>query len=123
MIPVSAFPVPLQAAYYSKWRTDAGLASELLTAEKQPKNVIKKAFEEYSQAEREEIALWCKIVQDWQNTRARFKHKTEVVPLFVGKCRLENPDIDISVDILYRKYKAYCERGFDCTGGQARRVE
>lgn len=58
-IPISALPEDLQAKYYAKLKKDVGLAPELKdnkTALKQSSKSVKKAFDEYSQAEREEMA-------------------------------------------------------------------
>lgn len=46
--------------------------------------------------------------------RAKYKKKTSVDADFVGKCRLEYGEkIQISTDILYRKYAAYRENDYD----------
>lgn len=78
LIPVSALPTDLQAKYYNKICKDAGLAPELKEAEtgiKQHKNTVKKAFEEYSEAERNEINLWVDILKEWQDIRTQHKKK------------------------------------------------
>ena len=116
LIPVSALPADLQAKYYNKICKDAGLAPELNETEtgiKQHKNTVKKAFEDYSEAERAEINLWIDILKEWQDIRAQHKKKTEVDPLFVAKMKLERPELSISVDILYRKYNAYRNNNLD----------
>lgn len=118
MIPVSALPEDLQARYYAKLRKDTGLAPELTedkseNALKKPSKSVKKAFEEYSQAEREEMATWCGILREWQELRAGYKKKTEFDANFVGKCRIEHPELEISERILYRKYAAYVNNDYD----------
>lgn len=119
-IPVSALPKELKARYYKKKQQELGLQPEL----KEPKTpleqhsksvqkpVQKKRLDEFTNAEREQIALWCGILKEWQAARSKFKRKTDADPLFCGKVKLEHPDIDISPDILYRKYKAYRNNDF-----------
>ncbi|MDE6520382.1 MAG: Mu transposase C-terminal domain-containing protein [Ruminococcus sp.] len=116
LIPISELSEDLQAKYYAKLKSDAGLALELKddkTALKQSSKSVKKAFDEYSQAEREEMAEWIRILREWQELRANYKKKTDFDADFVGKCRIEHPDLNISVDILYRKYAAYKENDYD----------
>lgn len=110
MIPISALPENLQAKYYSRLKQAVGTAPELKEASdlNRHKKPVKKRFEEYTAAEREEIALWCRILKEWQEVRAKYKRKTSVDADFVGKCRLEyGEELNISVDILYRKYAAF----------------
>ena len=117
MIPVSALPKELQEKYYNKLKKDVGLAPELKndseTVLKQSSKSVKKAFDEYSQAEREEMAEWIRILSEWQELRAGYKKKTDFDADFVGKCRIEHPDLNVSVDILYRKYAAYKANDYD----------
>lgn len=108
LIPISSLPEDLQAQYYSRKRQEAGL-EPVKAEEKQPSNSVKKAFEDFSEAERADIAMWSGIIQDWQSCRAKFAKKTEADKLFITKFKLENPNTPISMDILYRKYAAYKE--------------
>lgn len=116
MIPLSSLPEELQLKYYNRLKQEAGTAPELkeTAALKAPKKTVKKAFEEYTAEERKEIVLWCSILREWQDVRAKYKKKTSVDADFVGKCRLEYGEkIQISTDILYRKYAAYRENDYD----------
>ncbi len=118
LVPVSALPEELKARYYKQKQQELGLQPELKEtplerhskAAKKP--VQKKRLDEFTEAEREQIALWCSILKEWQAARSKFKNKTEADPLFCGKVKLEHPDIDISPDILYRKYRAYRNNDF-----------
>ena len=106
MIPISALPEDLQAKYYVAKRNEAGI-EPVKTTLKQPKKNTSKSFEEFSAEERQQIMTWKSILQEWQRYRSDYQgKKTEVDKLFVGKCQLEYTDLDISVDILYRKYAA-----------------
>lgn len=106
MIPVSALSEELKVKYYNQLKSEAGTAPEIKeSAVLKPR---KKAFEKYTAEERAEIALWCKILREWQELRIKYKNKATVDADYVGKCRLEyGESIDISVDILYRKYAAF----------------
>ena len=102
-IPVSALPEELKARYYKRKQQELGLQPELKEPLEQrskgiKKPVVKKRLDEFTETEREQIALWCGILKEWQAARSKFKNKTEADPLFCGKVKLENPDIDISPD-------------------------
>lgn len=109
LVPVSALPEELQRKYYAKIKSDAvPIVPELKEKKKNKKKLIeKKAFDEYSAKEREEITLWCEILKEWQEVRNRYKSKTEADPLFVASMKLKYPDLNISETILYRKYYYY----------------
>lgn len=118
-IPVSALPEEIKTRYYKQKQQEIGLLPEL---KKEPleqrskavkKPVVKKNLDEYTAVQREEIAFWCDTLKEWQAARSKFKNKTEADPLFCAKVKLEHPDIDISPDILYRKYAAYRENDLD----------
>ncbi|MDE7137283.1 MAG: Mu transposase C-terminal domain-containing protein [Ruminococcus sp.] len=113
IIPVSALPEDLQIRYYSRLKKDAGLAPELMEDNKYRSKGAEKVFEDYSRAEREEIATWCGILREWQELRAGYKKKTAFDADFVGKCRIEHPDLNISERILYKKYTAYLNNDYN----------
>lgn len=116
MIPVSALPEDLKTKYYNHLKSEAGTAPEIKESAvlKPRKKVVKRAFEEYTAEERAEIALWCKILREWQELRIKYNKKATVDADYVGKCRLEyGESIDISVDILYRKYAAFRQNDYD----------
>ena len=78
---------------------------------KEPKSFKpKKSLEEFSAAQREQIAVWKKILEEWQFYRADHAgemKKSEIDESYCLKVRSERPDINISKSILYRKNKAY----------------
>lgn len=115
LIPVTSLPEELQLKYYKKQRTGAGTAPELKEepASKPVKKVIKKRFEEYTAEQREEIAMWCGILRQWQELRENYRKKTDFDRDFCGMCRIEHDGIDISPDILYRKYAAFRVNDYD----------
>lgn len=114
MIPVSALPEDLQAKYYRQKRTESGILPEKNNSDPEEKTAfkyrlkgIKKAFEEFSEAERTEIKFWTDLLIQWQSERSNCKDKTEFDKLFVAHQKYLNPDLEIRTDILYRKYSAY----------------
>lgn len=75
MIPISSLPEGLQAKYYAQKRAEAGLelvAQPVKNALKQPKKPVKTSIEEFSEDERDEIALWVDILRDWQRYRDQY---------------------------------------------------
>ncbi len=64
-------------------------------------------LEEMTVEEREEYAFWERTLKEWQLNRNNpaVKSKVKADELFVTKMKLEHPEINISTDILYRKYK------------------
>ena len=69
-------------------------------------------LEMMSSEEREECIFWENTIKEWQKYRNKndVKSKAEVDDLFITKMKLEHPDISISTDILYRKYR-YLKEG------------
>ena len=114
MIPVSALPEDLQAKYYARLHKEAGTAPELKEPVSKPvKKVFKKPFEEYTEDQRKEIAMWCGILREWQEQRERYRKKTAFDADFCGMCRIRYDGIEISPDILYRKYAAFRNNDLD----------
>lgn len=115
LIPVSALSEQAQHKYGKRLRESMQLLPE--TAESKPpakrKQREQKPLEAYSAQERDKIALWCQIIKDWMDTRASYGKRSEADPLFVAKCKLEHPELEISLDILYRKYAAYKQDDYD----------
>lgn len=113
-IPVENLPEDLQAKYYRQKRTETGVLPEktepestLQTAFKYRLKGVSKAFEEFSEAERVMIKFWIDLLNEWQTERSKRKNKTEFDKTFVAHQKYMHSDIEISTDILYRKYAAY----------------
>lgn len=116
MIPVTALSEDLQVKYRKQLHKETGTAPELkeLPALKTSKKVIKKPLEEYTENQRDEIALWCGIFKEWQEKRENYKNKAAFDEDFCGLCRVRfGEDFRISPDILYRKYAAYRNNDYD----------
>lgn len=113
LIPVSALPEDLQAKYYKQKRTETGVLPEktepentLQTAFKYRLKGVSKTFEEFSETERAVIKFWTDLLREWQAERSKRKDKTEFDKTFVAHQKYIHPEIEISTDILYRKYAA-----------------
>lgn len=114
LIPVSSLSEDLQAKYYKQKRTEAGVMPEEAELEdskdkplKYRSKGTKRAFESFSAEERDKIKFWIDLLNEWQAERSKRKDKTEFDKIFVAHQKYLNTDINISPDILYRKYSAY----------------
>ena len=112
MIPISALPNDLQTKYYRQKREEAGMMPEPV-ADPAPKKKAKVkrilTFEDCTEEQRRTINTWTSILKEWQAQRAGYQSKTQFDKLYVGKCQLEHPELQVSEDILYRKWAAYKE--------------
>lgn len=63
-------------------------------------------LEEMTALEREECAFWERVIKEWQLFRNKegVTSKAKVDELYVNQLKLQYPNINISTDILYRKY-------------------
>jgi hypothetical protein len=113
LIPVSALSNELQAKYYGNLKKECGITLQLQdvkkkkTAPKRRSKAVQKPFEEFSESERNQIVFWSNLLDEWQTLRAEQVSKTEFDKLFIAKTKFENPNLEISTGILYRKYSAY----------------
>ena len=106
LIPLSELTDREQWLYTNRIRSIYGLKPL-----KEPKSFKpKKSLEEFSAAQREQIAIWTTILDKWQLVRNQYKgklKKAEIDELFCGMIAVDYPDINVSASILYRKYRAY----------------
>lgn len=97
----------IRERYYNSKRKELEIAPTK-TVEKQRSKTITKPFEEYTENERQQAADWIKILKIWEMYRNKSnRKKADTDLLFVAKMQLEHPEIEISTDILYRKYAAF----------------
>lgn len=97
----------IRERYYNSKRKELEIAPPK-TVEKQRSKAVAKPFEEYTENERKQAADWIKILKIWEMYRNKSnRKKADTDLLFVAKMQLEHPEIDISTDILYRKYAAF----------------
>ena len=115
MILITSLSEDLQAKYYRQKRTETGIIPEKVESEQPVKEPglkyrskgTQRAFDSFSAEERETIQFWIDLLNEWQAERSKRKDKTEFDKLFVAHQKYLNADINISSDILYRKYSAY----------------
>lgn len=115
MIPITSLPEELQAKYYKQKRTETGIMPEKYESEQPVKEPglkyrskgSKRAFGSFTADEREIIRFWINLLNEWQSEHSKRKNKTEFDKIFVAHQKYLNADINISPDILYRKYSAY----------------
>lgn len=110
MIPVSSLPDDLKSKYYGRLKKEAGIMTEPVQEPAQAKKAKVKRilnFEDCTEEQRRTINTWTSILNEWQGLRAGYHSKTEFDKLYIGKCQLEHPELQISTDILYRKWAAY----------------
>lgn len=101
--PVSLLPADLQQKYYAKRATED---MEIVpAAEPTP-------FDRFSADEREEIAYWMRLIEEWKEyRRANPGSAAEVDDRFVLLCRLRGEKI--SKQMLYRRWKALRESDYE----------
>lgn len=103
-IPINALDPKLQRKYYDQHRKNV----------QAPAVQARKALDQYTAAEREELVWWTELLTDWQAYRDKpGASKADVDREYATLCRLRYPDKNISIDTLYRKSRALRERDFD----------
>lgn len=110
MIPVSSLPDDLKSKYYGRLKKDYGIMPEPIHEPAPAKKAKVKrilTFEDCSEEQRRTINTWVSLLNEWQTQRAGYHSKTQFDSLYVGKCQLEHPELQVSTDILYRKWAAY----------------
>ena len=115
MIPVSALPEELQQRYYGGISVSTAPADKCLPAAptKEARQREKRDIGSFSAAEREVISWWCELLRDWRIKRKGYEGLAEGDMVFVAEtkriCRdfMAAHGIEISRDILYRKYKYF----------------
>ena len=105
LIPLSALPEPAQKKYIADHSPAVKTAAPAVAQDKPaPKN---KPLESYTAEERAEISYWMALVDQWQEYRSKAgKKKAECDEKFVLLRQLEEPERQISVETLYRKWAA-----------------
>lgn len=111
MIPISELSEKEQLRYYRQ-------NNILMPQEEKPQKVESqnptKPMEMYTETERQKIALWINILKDWQCYLAVTDDCRAVANSnYVDKLRIDYPNIKVSVDILYRKNRAYKANNLD----------
>lgn len=114
MVELSDLPPAIQRRYYTRRQAEQPLPA--LAAEKLARE---KSFDEYSEAERQQITFWSRIIEDWLTARQGFDRATDADELYVASLKLKYRELNVSVRTLYDKYAAY--KAGDLTGLTDRR--
>ena len=110
LFPLSSLPDAAQQKYFAEHAPAALPAAAPAKAKKADKPAACKPLEAYTAEERGEIGYWITTVDRWQTYRNKAgTKKAECDEKFVLLCRMEEPDRQISVETLYRKWAAIRE--------------
>lgn len=106
-IPLSSLDKKAQLKYKRQQRTQEKKA--VLPNEPSPDVNV----EELSAAEREEIAFWKNLTNEWRTFRNGTKDMTkeEADDCFISKCNAKKPGLNLTRRTLYRKWKDFSEKG------------
>lgn len=126
LIPLSSLPDAAQQKYFAEHAPAALPAATPAKAKKADRPAaVRKPLEAYTAEERGEIGYWITTVDRWQTYRNKAgTKKAECDEKFVLLCRMEEPDRQISVETLYRKWAAIREGDYGALvdmRGKARR--
>ncbi|GKI14593.1 Mu transposase C-terminal domain-containing protein [Ruthenibacterium lactatiformans] len=109
-IAISSLPPNAQEKYYAQQRASLALTVETEAAETK----ASKPFDAYTEAEREDIVFWKRVLAEWEKYRQRGgMNAAELDKRFLAYLALEYPDRKLSVATLYRKRKALAEGDLD----------
>ena len=110
-IAISSLPPSAQEKYYARQRAELAAPADASSA---PTAKALKPFDCYTEAEREEIVFWKRVLADWEKYRQRGgMNAAELDKRFLAYLALEYPDRKLSIATLYRKRKALAEGDLD----------
>ena len=105
LIPLSELSEQEQLKYYKQH--SISIPDELLAKRKPKQQRPHKEFDEFTADQREEIAKWIRIINEWDEYCAKSKlQKVPATEKFVQLQQIANPELNISKGILYRKKSA-----------------
>lgn len=113
-VPLSSLPADIQRRWYAQQGERAEVTALLASAEQQAaestkpgrKSPGKKPLDEYTMAEREQIAFWMNTVAEWREFRQGPGKAVDLDEDFVERLRARYPDLQVSRGTLYRKWQA-----------------
>lgn len=128
MIPVSALPADMVQKYYNRIKSESEVVlSAPETALALPKPREPREFGSFSAEERELITFWGEIIQEWRVRRKEYDSAELGDTVYIEEVKrlkkdyLTQHNIQISRDILYRKYRYWkandLEGLTECRGG------
>lgn len=104
-IPLSALEPALQRKWYQQHKQE--IPPELRRRQRKPKEppAAPQSIDDFTGAEREQIERWYHIIGGWRNYRSSAgKSKAEADREYIAIARAQYPDMQISYDVLTRKY-------------------
>lgn len=104
-IPIYELPADVQAKIYQH----KGVLKKEVQVNKQT------PLDNYNEKEREEIALWKNIIEEWQTARMNspIASKMEFDKNYIGVLKIQYPNLRFSTDILYKKLRALKNNDLD----------
>ncbi len=116
-IALSDLSEKMQIKYENKKRGELGLEPLPIPRKPEPKPDPRQiTLQDLTGDQRDNVGFWCEIIKSWQAVRMNKGAelgKCRVDELFCAALKLQYPNISISPDILYRKYKAYKDGNID----------
>lgn len=117
-IALSDLSEKMQIKWENKQRGELGLEPVPIPTKPVPKPDPRQlTLQDLDGGQRRDVGLWCEIIKQWlaaRSAKGAELGKCKVDELFCAAIKLHYPEISISPDILYRKYKAY--KGGDIGG-------
>ena len=111
IFPLASLPSSIQEKYYARQRAELAAPADASSASTAKEL---KPFDCYTEAEREEIVFWKRVLADWEKYRQRGgMNAAELDKRFLAYLALEYPDRKLSIATLYRKRKALAEGDLD----------
>lgn len=108
---LAAQPKDIQEKYYARQRAELAAPADASSAAAAK---ALKPFDCYTEAEREEIVFWKRVLAEWEKYRQRGgMSAAELDKRFLAYLALEYPDRKLSIATLYRKRKALAEGDLD----------
>lgn len=108
---LESLPRSAQEEHYARQRAELAAPADASSASTAK---VLKPFDCYTEAEREEIVFWKRVLADWEKYRQRGgMNAAELDKRFLAYLALEYPDRKLSIATLYRKRKALAEGDLD----------
>lgn len=108
---LESLPRSAQEEHYARQRAEL---SAVVDHSSKPTDKPAKAFDCYTEAEREDIVFWKRVLAEWEKYRQRGGMiASELDKRFLAYLALEYPDRKLSIATLYRKRKALAEGDLD----------
>lgn len=108
---LESLPRSAQEEHYARQRAELAAPADASSAAAAK---VLKPFDCYTEAEREEIVFWKRVLADWEKYRQRGgMNAAELDKRFLAYLALEYPDRKLSIATLYRKRKALAEGDLD----------